>query len=211
MGVAHNVFNPETYRQLVKSFPPVVLAHPVKDSAGTVKYSIAPEFEEKQYYQFLKLTPIWQELYDYIKSQSFFAHLFEVLSQQGFNLPLNTYYTRFEFSFLPWDKGIVQPHRDAFPKVLAFVMPMTLASTPEWGGDTEMLVPIETIDLPEGQWAATFDHFETIFSAPFMPNSANFLQRTDESWHGVRCRGPRGQYRKSITLNLMGPEHAKVA
>ena len=122
-----------------------------------------------------------------------------------FELPRAAYYIRFEFSFLPWADGILLPHRDAPPKVLALVFPMTLEDRPEWGGFTEMLEP-----KGNGPFDAVepFDRFEPVLKAHFKPRAANFLVRSDKSWHGVRCHGPAGEFRKSITLNLVGAAYA---
>jgi hypothetical protein len=200
MGVATEVFKPEDYEELVATFPPVVLAQRVK---WHTKFSISPEQEPKQFFGFLKVAPAWQRFYDYTRSSDF-------IQQFAGLVPDGSYAARFEFSFMPWLNGLVQPHRDAPPKVAALVLPMVLNERPEWGGYTEMLEP-KGPPIPADELVAPFERFDTILNAHFKPKAANFLVRSDKSWHGVRCHGPKGEYRKSITLNLVGEEYGKAA
>jgi hypothetical protein len=204
MGTGKDVFENNFYEELVNTFPPVVLAQRLGDEKNGLKYSIAPEpgSEGKQFYAFLKIAPAWKKFHDYIMAGDWLRY---------FQLPQALYFIRFEFSFLPWENGILFPHKDASPKVFALVLPMTLEDQPEWGGCTEMLDPK---DNPVGSSSIAiepFDKFTPALMAPFRPNSANFLVRSDNSWHGVRCHGPRDQYRKSITLNLVGEGYAKAS
>jgi hypothetical protein len=199
MGIAHNVFEPGFYEELVATFPPVVLAQRTGTEKHGLKYSISPEQEAKQFYGFLKMAPAWMRFYSEAMSGKWL---------ERFELPLDNYSIRFEFSFLPWENGLLLPHRDTPPKVLALVFPMTLEDRPEWGGFTEMLEP-----KGNGPFGAVepFERFDTVLRAHFKPKAANFLVRSDKSWHAVRCRGPKGEYRKSITLNLVGEEYGKAA
>jgi hypothetical protein len=193
------VFEPSFYEELVATFPPVVLAQRNGTDEHVLKFSISPEQEATQFYGYLRVAPAWQRFHDYCMSGAWLNY---------FELPIKDYFVRFEFSFLPWENGLVLPHRDAPPKVLALVLPMTLQDRPEWGGFTEMLEPKgPAIDSA----VASFDQFEPILKAHFKPNSANFLVRSNNSWHGVRCHGPTGEYRKSVTLNLVGVDYAKAA
>lgn len=196
MGTATEVFEPAFYEELVQTFPPVVLAQRTGTISYGLKYSISPEHEAKQFYGFLKTAPAWQRFHDQVATGEWLNR---------FALPDALYFIRFEFSFLPWENGVLLPHRDAPPKILALVLPMTLEYEPEWGGSTEML----EANCPVGDHLEPFDKFDIAFSAPFKPRSANFLVRSNNSWHGVRCHGPKDKYRKSITLNLVGAEYVK--
>lgn len=196
MGTATEVLEPSFYEELVRTFPPIVLAQRTGTVSYGLKYSISPEHEAKQFYGFLQTAPAWKKFHDEVTKGEWLS---------WFALPDALYFIRFEFSFLPWENGVLLPHRDAPPKILALVLPMTLEDRPEWSGLTEMLAPI----APVGEHVEQFDKFDTVFSAPFKPRSANFLVRSNNSWHGVRCHGPKDKYRKSITLNLVGAEYVK--
>lgn len=199
MGVAADVFEPTVYQQLVDNFPPLLLANRCGTDKHGLKFSIAEEFEPKRYFGFLRAVPIWQKFYDYTQSDEFFTHVFDTMDRAQVAIPGGGYCSRFEFSFVPADGGIVTPHRDAPPKVIAFVIPFTPDWQSEWGGTTDML---ET-DKDAKDYGVAYDDCRPVLQVPFVSNTANFLKRTDKSWHGVKCHGPAGKFRKSITLNVV--------
>ena len=204
MGFATDVFETETYDELARNFPPIMLASRLGSDKYGLKFSIAEEFETKRYHGFLSVCPPWKRFYDYTQSEDFFTTVFSAMDREGVELPKGEYRSRFEFSFLPAYGGTVTPHRDAYPKIIAFVIPFTPEWQPEWGGKTEML----QTNREANDYELAFDHCSSVMDCEFQPNSANFLKRTKNSWHAVRCHGPAGVFRKSITLNLVGEGYA---
>jgi hypothetical protein len=204
MGIATEVFEPETYQELAANFPPLMLAKRCGTDKHGLKFSLAEEFEKKRYFQFLSAVPIWQKFYNYTQSDDFFNNVFAAMDYNKIAIPPGGYCSRFEFSFIPAAGGTVTPHRDAPPKVIAFVIPFTPQWRPEWGGSTDML---ET-DVEADDYEIPREDFRPIMEAPFIPNSANFLKRSANSWHAVNCHGPADVFRQSITLNVVDQRYA---
>jgi hypothetical protein len=109
---------------------------------------------------------------------------------------------RLEFSWIPADGGFINPHTDAANKLISIVVPVGEWNE-AWGGETEMMTLKNWIPVHDGKPYA-WDEFDTLFTAPFRPGSANFFMKTHCSWHGVRpCRGPANAWRMSINLNVL--------
>lgn len=205
-GMGKNVFDLTVYKELVSSFPPVTICERLPPMGG-LKYNLRKD--DGAFDTFVNHCLPWSRFRDYVVEQ-FPSDIDALLTRNNLRL-LNdqyTYSSRFEFSFLPADTGHLIPHTDTGYKVIAMVLPMVRPGEwdSSWGGHTDMLVPKQGSDFRGSagdNYQHSYDEFDIAATCPFLSNSANILLKTDNSWHGVRCKGPQGVVRKSVTLNLV--------
>ena len=112
--------------------------------------------------------------------------------------------TRFEFSLLPANGGLLRPHTDIPSKVITLVigMPDDAGWGSSWGGGTDVLRQLDPLGAypdygaPEGALvkAHTFD---------YQANQCVVFVKSEKSWHSVGpIHGDAGYWRRSVTINL---------
>jgi hypothetical protein len=82
----------------------------------------------------------------------------------------------------------IKPHTDIKKKAvtLLFYMPGDM-SVRDYG--TSVYVPKEKGFTSDGTRRFEFEHFEKVYTAPFVPNSVFGFKRADNSFHGVEQKG----------------------
>lgn len=228
-GVASPVFPENLYEELLDAFPPRELfgVNPIN-----VKYVLSERVNRRHYRRFLRDSPIWMEFYRWVKSDEFVQGVLDELKSRDVDLgyrqrPLlprvgrrlayglsgrRDYHasldSRFEFSMLPADGGVVLPHTDSVGKVATIVVPVVAQG--EWdpilGGDTDINTPRKDCLRFNGiNGKADFDDMEVADSLSFRPNRALVFVRTYNSWHSVRPMAARGSaaMRRTVTVNLL--------
>ncbi len=231
IGIITPLIEDTLYQDLVASYPPLELFKfmPVFGN----KYSLSDKWNPKQYKDFIANTPIWREFYRYVKSDAFIYSIIDTIKSHGIDLGISqnkqrlsarwlkmlgnvargrlpmtnpSLYSRFEFSILPADGGIVMPHTDAPSKFITLVI--SIIGEGEWkqeyNGGTEVLKPkdvTKTYNYYNKQIA--YDEVDTINAFPFEPNQAVIFVKTYNSLHGVRqMTGPKDVFRRTLTINL---------
>ena len=231
IGLASNIFADDVYDALVAAYPS---RETFERARAGVKYVLSDRINGREYFRFLRATPIWREFYDCVTSDAFIAMVLEQLAANHIRLgyvqraaPLSylrhlaygiagrvdhrcSLRSRFEFSMLPADGGSVTPHTDSPGKVITLVLPMIAAG--EWrdeiGGGTDVNRPkSERLMFNDMNEKAEFDELEVVDTFPFHPNQAVVFIRTYNSWHSVRPMTAAGSklMRKSVTINIMTP------
>jgi len=168
IGAIRPALPPQLYKQCVAEFPDVALFERV-DHLG-VKYSLSEKFAARNYTRFVRSTPVWRELHEWIKSDAFIAAALAALRKRGVDVGFDelhvpllrrvkravrdiasgrtirhspTLSARFEFSMLPADGGCIMPHTDNPEKIITLVVSM--CGEGEWsdnyGGATDVLRP----------------------------------------------------------------------
>jgi hypothetical protein len=231
IGLITPIFEEALYRELVETFPPLDLFKFVPEYGN--KYSLSEHNNGKIYTDYIAKNPAWRELHRYVKSEEFVFSLIESLragkidlgikrkdqqlgqrwkklirNLRAGRLPVTTspIYSRFEFSALPANGGVVTPHTDAPKKFITLVVTMTGPGewNAAWGGGTDILKPKDASenynyfnrDLP-------YDQCDTLRTVEFLPNQAMLFLKTFNSLHGVKeMTGPSGALRRTLTINI---------
>ena len=228
-GIASPLFDEDLYRELVASFPS-------REYFGlnriNVKYVLSERVNRRRYRAFLRSTPVWREFYRWIKSDEFIGGVLHQLALRHVDLGYRQrpglarlgrrimfglrgrrdYRTslgsRFEFSMLPADGGLVIPHTDSPSKVVTMVLPMVAEG--EWernlGGNTDINVPtVDRLRYNAKNGKGDFDEMAIAESLDFEPNRALVFVRTYNSWHSVRPMTAResGAFRRTVTVTLL--------
>jgi hypothetical protein len=229
IGIAAPVFEPACYAELVSQFPDIAL---FTTADMGVKYVLSDHKSRRNYLHFIRRTPIWRELAEWITSDRFVAYVLEVLTERDLDLgyvqrpPMRrlvrqlgfglsgrrdrhtSLVSRFEFSMLPADGGYLLPHTDSARKVISMVVSMVADEEwePAFGGATDVNKPKhERLMYNESNRKACFDEMDIVDSFPFRPNQSVVFIRAYNSWHSVRPMTARGSpaMRKSITISLI--------
>jgi len=231
VGVIAPVFPADFYAALLKTFPPIELFK-FMPAYGN-KYSLSEKNNPKLYADYIARHPAWRTLHRQIKSHDFIYAILDALRERNVDLgikrrhqtlagrwrrlaknvsrgrmPVTTapLYSRFEFSALPADDGVVVPHTDAPRKIITLVFSMVAPG--EWqqsyGGGTDILRPKDP--------AQNFNYMnrdldyadcEILRTVEFLPNQAMLFIKTFNSLHGVRpLKGPKGAWRRTLTVNI---------
>jgi hypothetical protein len=190
------VFDAGDYLDLVRRWPH---ESTFKTLAGPyTKLSLSERCHPKAYGAFLIASAPWRAVYKYVKSPAFIARVFAALASWGLVVPDAAYAARFEFSSLPAEGGRIEPHRDIPSKLVTIVVPMTLDAVPGWG--TDILAPLGAVG---DDYQTPRDAFRTVTSFAYAPNTCGIFVKTADSWHAIGpLKGPAGQYRRSITINV---------
>ena len=169
VGKAKPIFDPEDYQQLVTSYPPPELFKKV-EGIGTGYTSLKPKNNQKNYRQFIKQSPPWQELYHWIKSDDFLFRTLDMLGvhQINFGTSRNDFQwrqrlrsflsglkrgnllgaakslrTEMIFIRLSANQGCLLPHTDRPGKLATLILPMMQPDewNPALGGQTAINRP----------------------------------------------------------------------
>jgi hypothetical protein len=145
--------------------------------------------------KFIKANPLWRELYESVLSN------FSAICQAVLGVTGSHRTPRFEWSSLPGDGGGLRPHTDTPKKIATAVLFMETEWCTGWGGQFEALRHRTSPDQDYTGVYPSWDEVEIVLSVPVVPRRILFMQRTNNSLHGVRpIRAPRP--RRSITINL---------
>jgi len=230
IGLAQGAIEPETYAEMVKSFPSpeVFKAKPAKG----VKMALSHHNHGRAYHAFVRQTPVWQRFYDYIKSPDFIAQTLAALKARNLDLglqrrplaeravesfkalkkgaPLPHYprlSSRFEFSAMPIAGGSIRPHTDNPTKVITMVVSML--EPDEWdpavGGGTAVVRPKDpTRIFNYMNGYLDFEEVEVVKTFPFNPNQCLVFVKTYNSWHAVwpMTGNDPARLRKTLTINI---------
>lgn len=230
-GIAAPLFGADQYRELLDSFPG-------KEHFGVnpvnVKYVLSERVNRRRYHAFLRSSPVWMDFYRWIKSDRFIQGVLDQLTRQHVDLGYRqrsrsarlgrrlrfglsgrrdfrtSLTSRFEFSMLPADGGVVLPHTDSVNKVVTMVLPMVAEGEwdPRVGGNTDInRARIDRLRYNAVNGKGDFDDMEIVDSLGFEPNRALVFVRTYNSWHSVRPMQAPGSkaLRRTVTVNLLEP------
>lgn len=181
------------WQKLAASFPPDELLK--ANSAGYKNRLCCRDGE--LFEQAMAARPEWKEFWLYLREA-----MPEICAKvMGVNVTKNT--VRFEWSALPGDGGDVSPHPDTKKKAITAVMYFNEDWDQEWGGAFEVLKHKTRPNDDFSSYDPPWDEVETVWAVPNISNRIVFMQRTNNSLHGVRpIHAPVS--RKTITVNLIG-------
>ncbi len=118
-------------------------------------------------------------------------------------IPLSGDRVQIEFSSLPAAGGEVAPHPDTPKKIATAVLFLEPCWQPAWGGAFEVLRHKTAPDADFSHKVIPWDEVETVTEVYVKPARMLFMQRTNNSLHGVRpLNSPYP--RRSLTINLIG-------
>lgn len=231
IGVITPIFEDGLYSELLQTFPSLELFKFMPEFGN--KYSLSERNNEKIYADYIAKHPAWRELHRQVKSEDFIYGIIDRLREQKIDLgikrkeqtlrgrwkrmgknlgrgrlPVTTspIYSRFEFSALPADGGVVTPHTDTPQKFITIVVTMTAPGdwNPEWGGGTDILKPKDVTETYNHMnRSVPYEKCETIRTVEFLPNQAMLFIKTFNSLHGVKkMTGPKGAVRRTLTINI---------
>ncbi len=187
-----DIIDPATYRALLDSFPDLDVMRPI----GAAGHKDSFNDRSADFPAWLETRPEWIVLYHEIRQR--FSQLCgdTVGVKHGRRV-------RFEFSSLPADHGGLWPHPDTAKKIATAVIYMEPDWNEAWGGGFEALRHLTTPDADFTDLRPGWDEVETILSVPVKPRRICFMQRTNNSLHGVRPLHS-ARPRRSLTVNLIG-------
>lgn len=202
IGCAHGVFAQDRYANLVATYPDEkVFAHM---GQGYEKLSLSERNRPQEYVRVLQTTPGWMAVYRYVKSVDFLLAVHRLLKAHGLSLLRTGQFTsRFEFSSMPGDGGLIAPHTDIASKVVTLIVPMMAEGDwdPAWGGGTDVLIPKPGVDAID--YRTPREQFDLAHSYPCAPNQAVVFLKSMHSWHSVGpIQGPPGTWRRTLTINI---------
>jgi hypothetical protein len=196
--------NDVDYEALVAAFPP---EDTFAELTGAYKkLSLSERYNADIYKTTIKTSPYWSAFHAYIKSKAFVEQVFGTLMRNQLTIYGGydgQYKSRFEFSALPADGGMIFPHRDISSKVVTLVVPVV--REPEWkqkwGGGTDFLRPLTNAVCED--YKTPKSDFASFLTLPFFPQQAAIFIKTDNSWHSVGpIAGPAGRFRRTLTINI---------
>ncbi|MGH0035617.1 MAG: hypothetical protein ACQGVK_11385 [Myxococcota bacterium] len=232
IAVVRPVFDESFYAQLLATYPPIELFEQMPKVGH--KYSLAEHMNPRAYRDFVASTPPWKDLHAWIKSRAFVDSVERALLDHRIDIWLGerqrTFVkrsrralrdlrrgrlpserlrlrTRFEFSALPADGGLVMPHTDTPKKVVTLVVSMVGEGewNPEWGGGTEVSRPLDASE--SFNWEnrqLPFDQVAPLHTYAFQPNQCILFVKTFNSLHCVRPMTAHGSdvLRRTLTINI---------
>jgi hypothetical protein len=235
VGLATPLLAPDHYAALVDSFPPMELFEH-KPEYGE-KYSLSEKNNPAEYRAYVRSHPAWRELHRYVKSRDFLFSVLDALRERHVDLNITrrgasrtarwlkllrnvalgrmpatdaAIYSRFEFSALPADGGMLLPHTDARRKLITMVVSMVREGQwpAEFGGGTEIMRPRDMArNYNFANRQLRFEDVETIHTYAYRPNQAMLFVKTFNSLHGMHPMTGKGSplVRRTLTINI---EHA---
>jgi hypothetical protein len=230
LAVLRPALEPVHYNQLANSFPDESLFGLLPKFP--YKLSLSEKWAPENYARFLRETKVWRDFHTWVKSDDFIFKTVDFLKNNHVELPLSEAFetesqkmkrivksigrgkipsralklsSRFEFSSLKADGGMVEPHTDAARKVITLVISMVKDG--EWdtafGGGLDMN---RTNDMRYAyNWEnkmVPWEGLEIIDTVPFVPNQCSIFVKTHNSLHSVRPMTQKGSnaLRKSVTV-----------
>ena len=218
------------YNRLADSFPDESLFGTLPKFP--YKLSLSEKWAPDNYARFLRENRDWNGFHAWVKSDEFIRKTIAFLTENHVDLPLSEAFetgsqkmkrlfksvkqghlpsrglklrSRFEFSSLKADGGIVEPHTDAPQKVITLVFSMIKDG--EWnvafGGG------LDINRAKDNRYAynwlnkvVPWDSIELVDTVPFVPNQCTVFVKTHNSLHSVRKMTQKGSkaLRKSVTV-----------
>ena len=159
IGVCRPFMDPDYYRRMVESFPPIETFGGFHDPKSN-KTALSELYKPEVFHQFIRETPVYLDFYEYIKSSKFVRDVLNCFENNNIQLRLfdrkivsstlplkgplfhtlervlrrlrrkDSLRTRFEFSALPSDGGNIRPHTDAPGKIITLVV--SILKDGEW-------------------------------------------------------------------------------
>jgi hypothetical protein len=231
VGIVAPTFEPSLYAEMLRGFPPLELFEFLPRFGK--KYSLSEVRNPKAYSAVVASSPLWREVHRYFKSPEFIYSVIDALREKGVDLGIRRadqklsrrlrklalsvrngglpiadppITSRFEFSTLPANGGIVIPHTDAVKKFITIVFSIVGEGEWDetWGGGTDILKtqdPARSYNFVNKQ--VPYEETETLETVHFRPNQAMLFVKTFNSLHGVKeMRGPEGTLRRTLTVNF---------
>ena len=230
LAVLRPAFSSELYDKLAASFPDEGLFG--KLTKFPYKLSLSEKWAPENYARFLRETKVWNDFHAWVKSDEFIRKTIDFLKENHVELPLAEAFetgsqkakrymrsighgnlpsrslklrSRFEFSSLKADGGIVEPHTDAPQKVITLVFSMIREG--EW--DTKYGGGLDINRARDNRYAYNWQNrmvpweaIEIVDTVPFVPNQCTVFVKTHNSLHSVRPMTQKGSkaLRKSVTV-----------
>ena len=231
IGYAKPLMDPDVYRDLLDSYPPVEIFENLPKLGR--KYSLSERFHPRQYRQWIETHPTWRDFHRWVKSDDFIAGVMEALRGRDIDLGyrgsrtflgragsaikgflrsgggsgsrLDRLRTRFEFSMLPADGGHILPHTDAPSKIVTLIVSMVGEGEwdPGFGGGTEVNQPRDDrLSFNYLNNQAQFEDMDVLDTFEFTSNQAVVFVKTHNSWHCVRPMKGQGSDAMRKTLTI---------
>lgn len=200
IGLATEVMAPALFDECVREYPDERTF--VHLQGRYEKFSLSERNNPSDYHAVVQRSP-WAALHKYIKSPTFVVDVWRCLDAHGMTLGSGTFRSRFEFSSLPSQGGMLWPHTDIASKVVTLILPMMAPGTwhTTWGGSTDVLVPKPGV-IPK-DYETPRDAFDCPLAFPCEPNQAVIFIKSAHSWHAVGpLQGPPGHWRRTLTVNI---------
>ena len=228
IGLIPEVFEPDFYRELTTTYPPLDLFRYMPELGN--KYSLSEVNHSDEYHTFLKRNAAWARFHQYIKSREFVEQTLAMLRSRQIDLGLRKYRVtfrdprarssrlnamrgiaelnaRFEFSMMNGKGGHIRPHTDHPLKLITFVFSCMTEGEwdARWGGGTAVVWPKVREQLYNHMnRTLDFAEVEVLKEHPFRPNQALVFIKTWNSWHAVApmTSPTTDALRKTITVNI---------
>ena len=181
------------YERLSLTFPTLGF-HEMGDGHNKFNLNeLHPEF-----WRFLQQDVVWADFYQWCLADKL---KYIVCSRLGLdNSKIGK--RKFEFSAVPADGGLLNPHPDTGGKLatVVFFFPHPEWRQRSWGGNFEVLRVKKSYTTKN----PTFDDVETVESVAYQRNRMVMMKRSPVSFHAVRpLTGPAGSFRRSVTVNFL--------
>lgn len=230
LAVLRPALDGDHYNLLADSFPDESLFGTLPKFP--YKLSLSEKWAPDKYARFLRGNKVWSDFHSFVKSDEFIRKTVEFLKNNHVDLPLSEAFetgaakmkrmiksiargnlpsrglklrSRFEFSSLKADGGIVEPHTDAPQKVITLVFSMV--KNGEW--DTSYGGGLDVNRAKDTRYAynwlnnvVPWEAIEVVDTVPFVPNQCTVFVKTHNSLHSVRPMTQKGSkaLRKSVTV-----------
>ena len=210
IGLATKVFHDIPYRAMVEGFPSLDLLH----HWGGESYNkyVLNERMSTQFHEYLAEHPIWWAFHNSIKKPEFPEFIFGMLRSHGIEVaPSAKWSTRFEFSAMPADGGMIAPHTDISTKAVTLVFSVLGPDDwdPAWGGGLDVLAPKDPTTKYES-YKAPLEAFDRMATYAYKSNQVVIFIKSSNSWHSVGpIQGPAGKWRRTLTLNIERADKAE--
>jgi hypothetical protein len=230
IGLARPAFTARLYDELLNSWPDADL-FAFMPKLGN-KYSLSEVNHPDQYHKFLQRTPVWNDVYQEVKSPQFVHSVLQMLRAGGIDLgipddvavnqPANkggslrwaaaldpkraaALRTRFEFSMLPADGGHIKPHTDSPRKLVTLVV--SFCDPRQWqasfgGGTTVLRAADPRQSYNHVNHQLEFSETEVLHTFPFEPNQCVIFVKTFNSLHAVSPMTGAGSAAMRKTLTI---------
>lgn len=232
LAVLRPALDPDVYARLARTFPSeAIFDHVAK---YPYKLSLSEINAPQNYHRFLNENAAWSAFHRWVKSDGFIRSTLDFLSQHHIDVAIGDYaesslkrftrrvrgfasgstssfsgqlYSRFEFSLLKADGGMVEPHTDAARKIITLVVSMVEDGewNPDFGGGLDVNRAID--DAYAYNWKnqlVPWDKVEVVETIPLVPNQCIVFIKTHNSLHSVRKMNQPGSkaLRKTVTINI---------
>jgi hypothetical protein len=230
LAILRPALAPDTYDELVTNFPDTSLFGTL--NKFPYKLSLSEKFAPENYARFLRENKPWNRFHSWVKSDDFIRSTIDFLNANHVELPVEDAFeggsarlkrigralakgnlpspaprlrSRFEFSVLKADGGLVEPHTDAAKKIITLVVSMIKDGEwdPAFGGGLDM--NRATDNRYAFNWKnrlVPWDKIEIVETIPFVPNQCILFVKTFNSLHSVRRMNQTGSnaLRKTVTI-----------